>query len=239
MFKNVLAAATAAAVACLSLPAFAAPFVNVRAHWDSYEHEFFTLPDGIGISCRGDAVPTLNGCGFSASLNQTVTASGTYAVTTTGSVVLTNTTDQIINGGAVFNVWLSSFNPGGPGVGLGIDDPLREWASFQSNVSGPGVGDSHMCSVGFLGESGTLFSPTTCGVSAPDSSLASSGVSFTDFMPGAEMLLTYAISISATFVLPDDEPSGVPEPGPGLAALGLAALTVRAMHRRRRDFTST
>jgi hypothetical protein len=228
MLKNVLAVATTLALLVVSLPASATPFVDVRAHWDAFEYRGYPLAEGISISCRGDANVSDRGCSFTTGLHRSVTESGTYEVTSTGSVVLTNTSDRVINDFGAFEAWHSSFNPGGPHIGIGIDDPLTQWGTFESRVSGLATGDSHSCAVGYLGESGTVFSPTTCGVGSPDSSLGHGEIDLTGFLPGEEILLTYMITISATFVL--NEAARVPEPGAALLLVGLAGL---ALSRRR------
>jgi hypothetical protein len=229
MLKNVLAAMTAAFSLMLSFPVFATPFVDVRATWSAAPHEWMGIPEGLSVSCWGGASGSDGFCGDTISLNQSMTNAGTLSASSVGGLVLTNTSSAAINGFAVFSVAFSAFNPGGPGVGLGIDDPLTQWASFTSSVRGDGsVGDAHACSVGYLGESGTVFSPTACGVSSPDSSVGDAVVDLVDFMPGAEVVLTWSLNIAATFVLADEDPTGVPEPAAALLlAAGIAALRLR------------
>lgn len=223
LLKNVLAAAALLSFPLLAPPAAATPFVDVRATWNAAPSEWEPLPEGLTLSCRGDAQAGAAGCGNTLYLSQTIAESGAYTVTSTGSVVITNTSDHAINGFASLSVWFSAFNPGGPSVGLGIDDPATQWASFSSSVSGSGsVSDGHGCSVGTRGASGTVFSPTTCGVSSPDSSQAPVYAELIDFLPGAELIFTFGMNIAATFDLGGDAPAGVPEPwAPGLLLLGL------------------
>src|SRR5262249_33709365 len=155
-----------------------------------------------------------------------------------GGIILTNTSTHAINGFVDLGVSFSAFNPGGPGVGIGIDDALTQAASFTSGVGGDGeVGDRHSCSVGFLGQSGAGYSPTTCGVNWPDSSFSHTGRELNDFLPGMQMLFTWGASISATFDLGEAPPAeGVPEPrGVFLFAVGLLALLVLRRNVRARN----
>jgi hypothetical protein len=229
ILRSVLAGFAIISSACAAASVRAAPFVDVRAHWNVYKSDesITPLPDGFTVSCAGDAQTTADGCSGEAELQAVADAPGTYAVTSTGVVIITNTTSQEFNGYYGFNTWFSSFNPGGPAIGLGIDDPLTQWARFSSSVFGEGVGDSHRCAVGYLGEEGTVFSPTTCGVSSPDSS---SGILFLDLAtvaPGSSVFFSYTISIIAEFVSNDPE-QGVPAPGGiALMVLGLAVLAFR------------
>jgi hypothetical protein len=229
MLKYVLAAATILAVHAFAATASATPFVRVGATWSAAPSMWDPLPEGLTISCRGGAEGGPGGCGSTLHLNQTVTASGTYTVSSTGSVVITNTSDHAVNGFAGVSVWFSAFNPGGPAIGLSIDDPATQWASFSSFVRGSGnVGDFHSCAVGYRGQSGTVFSPTTCGVSSPDSSQAPAYAELINFLPGAEIIFTFGMNISATFDLGKDAPTNVPEPTSALILLGLGALMVRS-----------
>lgn len=226
MFKNILAAATTTALVLLSLPSDAAPFVHIRAEWQAAPSAVHEWPNGVTISCRGDATGSDSGCGNGASLNQTVAASGTYAVSSTGALVVSNASSATINGFVMLNVWHSAFNPGGPGVGIGIDDASTQGARFQSRVSGPGSFDSHSCSIGMFGQDGAIYSPTACGVFSPDSSLSPLGTELVDFLPGAEIVFEFGIEIAATFTLEDA--AGVPEPiGTAMMLLGIGALAFR------------
>lgn len=228
MLKNVLAATTTIASLLFSLPSHAAPFIDIRAEWSAMPSAGM-IPQGVTLSCFGDASGSGGTCSHTLTLNRTITESGTYAVSATGGIVLTNTSNQAVNGFIGFDVWLSAFNPGGPNVGLGIDDPLTQAARFESAVRGPNGGDFHRCAVGVFGEDGTVFSPTTCGVGAPDSSFGNLGVDLIDFLPGEEIMLSWLLEISATFDVGDGAPVGVPEPGAGLALMlmGVGSVAVR------------
>lgn len=233
MLKNVLAAAAPLVLLALASPASAAPFVDIRATWSAAPSAWEPLPEGLTLSCWGDAEGGGGGCSKTLYLSQTVAASGNISASSAGGVVITNTSDHAINGYATLSVWYSAFNPGGPAVGLGIDDAATQWASFSSSVSGD-AGDGHGCAVGYLGTSGTQFSATTCGVSSPDSSEAHPYAELINFLPGAEVIFTFGLDISATFDLGEDGPAGVPEPASALLTLGLGALLARSRYRRSR-----
>ncbi len=150
-------------------------------------------------------------------------------MTSTGGIVLTNTSNASIDGFFGFVTEFSSFNAGGPPIGLSIDDPLTQAARFSSRVSGEGIGDSHSCSVGFLGYSGATFSPTTCGVVFPDSSLSAFSVMFTSFEPNQQLFLPYNIDINADFIFAGSS-DDVPEP----SSLLLLAAGALGLYMRRR-----
>lgn len=231
MFQNVLAAATALAVVFCTSSSFAAPFIDIRANVSATAIPEL-LPEGVTISCRGDSIGTGGGCTSELALIRTVTAPGTYALTSTGSLVVTNTSDAAIDGFIGFDIEHSAFNPGGPETGIGIDNLMTQAASFRSSVTGPGAGDTQSCSVGFGGYSGYITSPTSCGVAAPDSSFTNDGAELLNFMPGAELVFTWVIEIAATFDFDDSAPSGVPAPGGfALALMGLAGLALRKRRR--------
>lgn len=169
-----------------------------------------------------------DGCAGALTLSQMLTTSGTYKLTSTGSLVVTNTSNEAISDFIGFDIVHSAFNPGGPEAGIGIDNMMTQAASFRSSVTGPGAGDTQSCSVGFQGYSGYVISPTRCGVASPDSSYTNAGAELVNFLPGAEILFTYVIEIAATFELSGSAPSGVPAPG-GLALLlmGLGGMALR------------
>jgi hypothetical protein len=165
------------------------------------------IPNGITISCFGGAITTLNqqGCSDIRSLDTTVTMSEHLSVSALSGLVVTNTTDQTFGNILFFLSDFSAFNPGGPGIGISIDDPVAQAASFSSSVSGPSVGDSHGCSIGFNGTSGFIFSPTTCGVPAPDSSQGQLFIDLSGLGPGENEQFSYSINIAADFAF-------IPEP---------------------------
>lgn len=206
----------------------AAPFVNIRALVSVGASWWYPAPEGISIGCYGDATGT-DGCTLSAALSETVATSTTLTVSATGGLVITNTTDHVIDDWLSLTTNESAFNPGGPAVGISIDDPLTQGARFSSGVGGMGAGDSHSCSVGVFGYAGTIFSPTACGVGSPDSSQGSFSVNLSDLDPHGQMFLPYGVSITAEFLLPPS--AEVPTPASLLIVLaGLAGLTV--MRRR-------
>jgi hypothetical protein len=231
MLKNVLAVATIF-FSLPSLPALAAPFVDIRATWSAAPSAWYALPAGLTMSCFGGAEGGSAGCSDTIYLSRTVTESGTYSASASGGVLVKNTSDHAIDGFVVLDVWYSAFNPGGPGIGLGIDDPLTQAARFESRVSGDSAGDFHSCAVGFRGQQGTVYSPTTCGVSSPDSSLSPAFAELANFLPGAEVIFTWGLNIAATFEL-GNAPAAVPEPVSALLlAVSLAGLAVRRRRHR-------
>jgi hypothetical protein len=235
MLKNVLAVATIF-LALLSLPASATPFVEVRATWSAAPSAWYALPAGLTMSCFGDAAGGSTSCSNTIYLSRTVTESATYSASESGGIVVKNTSDHAIDGFVVLDVWYSAFNPGGPRIGLGIDNALTQAARFESRVAGHSVLDSHSCAVGFLGQQGTVYSSTTCGVSSPDSSLAPAVAELVNFLPGAEVIFTWGLNIAATFELGGAH-AGVPEPLSALLLLvGLSGFAVRL--RRYRNNTS-
>jgi len=231
MFQNVLAAATALAVVFCTSSSFAAPFIDIRAGVSATAIPEW-LPEGVSISCRGDSIGMGDGCTSELTLIRSVTRPGTYEFTSTGSLVVTNTSDEVIDGFIGFDIMHSAYNPGGPATGISIDNNLAQAARFRSGVTGPGTGDTHTCSVGFLGDSGYITSPTSCGVSAPDWSYTNAGADLVNFLPGAELVFTWVIEIAASFEFDNQARSEVPAPGSlALALVGLGGLALRKRRR--------
>jgi len=231
MFQNVLAAATALAVVFCASSSSAAPFIDIRAGVSATAIPEL-LPPGVSISCRGDSIGSGDGCTSELALIRAVTQPGTYEITSTGSLVVTNTSDEAIDGFIGFDIRQSAFNPGGPATGLSIDNYLTQAASFRSSVTGPGAGDTQSCSVGLQGYSGYITSPTSCGVSAPDWSFTNAGADFVNFLPGAELVFTWVIELAATFEFEDEARSEVPSPGSlALVLVGLGGLALRKRRR--------
>jgi hypothetical protein len=203
--------------------ASATPYADINAFWSVLVNSQTTIPSGITISCFGGATSLSDGCTDSRSIDLSVTGAAHLSANTTSGIVITNMTDQAFAPTNPFITEFSAFNAGGPEIGIGIDDPVSQAASFASAVSGPEVGDFHSCSVGFLGDSGQMFSPTTCGVENPDSS---QGSIFVDVAPGQSERLSYSIGITADFTVPEAS---------SLSILVVALAALGAGSRRRRD----
>ena len=231
MFQYVLAATTAVAFVFCTSSSSAAPFIDIRASVSAVPI-LALLPDGVTISCRGDSVATGSGCTNERALMREVTEPGTYQLTSTGSLVVTNTSDEAIVGFIGLDIVHSAFNPGGPETGIGIDNFLTQAAQFRSSVTGPGAGDTRSCAVGFQGYNGYITSPTGCGVASPDSSFTNTGAELVNFLPGAELVFTWVIEIAATFEFGGGAPANVPEPGSlALVLMGLGGLALRKRRR--------
>ncbi|MGZ6187042.1 MAG: PEP-CTERM sorting domain-containing protein [Candidatus Binataceae bacterium] len=232
--KAVVAALSICACGAAVSPASATPFVDIRASWSARLDPLYPSAAGIALSCSGDAVGGATGCGGNLSLNTTVTTSQHLSAAFSGGIVLTNTTTDYVGGYVYLATGFSAFNPGGPGVGLSIDDPLTQGARFTSSVGGAGVGDFHSCSIGVYGQSGSVFSPTTCGVSSPDSSQSHAYFDVSTLAPGSSLNVPYSIMIDYDFTVSPAEPpadSGVPEPAS--AAVLLAGLVGLRLRKRR------
>jgi hypothetical protein len=188
------------------------------------------IPAGIVITCDGYAS---DGCSNSLEVSHTVTHSLTEGYSSSASLVITNTGDTSSSGDLIFGVGWSAFNPGGPEVGLSIDN-AQQSASFSSESDGTsdGIGgDYHACSLPVpasqVGPDGSNYNFTTlsCGVLAPDSDEAEFFVDLASLAPGDSVELDNTLSISDSFNIPTPEPSG-------LAILG-SAIFALAMSRRR------
>ncbi len=210
----------------------AAPLISIRSFWSVNVDPYYNpaIPGGFGVSCYGDANSNGGwGCNASASISQSVTSSAHLTADASGGVVFSNTTDGYLSGFIIVSTANSSFNPGGPAVGISIDDAAMEGARFSSSVGGRGVGDYHSCSIGTYGNSGTIFSPTSCGVSSPDASESSFGFDLSTIAPLSSIQLPYELSIVGDFFIPAQPPldSGVPEPAAVLVVLsGLLAMAL-------------
>lgn len=214
------------ALACLLAgaagPASATPYVKIRAYWSVTPDSEILIPSGVTISCFGGATGLINGCTDGRSIDTLVTKSEQLSADAVSGFEVTNTTNQAFAPSQPFLVQFSAFNPGGPAVGVSIDNPLTQAAGFTSSVSGPQARDLHSCSVGFLGQSGQVFSPTTCGVINPDSS---EGLVYLDVAPGDSEKLAYSIDMAADFAVP--EASSVSILAIGLLALGAVGRRTR------------
>jgi hypothetical protein len=186
--------------------ATATPFVDVKTTWSATTNfSGAVLPAGFVISCFGGAITSGQGCSDSLTLNTSVGVPEHLAASSLSGLTLTNTTDHSAAANANFFISFSAFNPGGPSVGIGIDDPASQAANFSSSISGPAASDNHTCSVGFGGQTGTVFSPRTCGVSSPDSSEDLLSIDLSSLAPGQGEQLAYAMNITADF-------RAIPEP---------------------------
>jgi hypothetical protein len=223
---SLLAAVSATAV-CHT--ASATPFIDVSAFWAA-TLEGDEVPTGIVITCDGNAS---NDCSNSLDVSHSVTHSLTETFSSSASLVITNAGDTSSSGELIFDVGWSAFNPGGPDIGLSIDN-ARQSASFSSESVGSssGIGgDFHACSLpvpasqlGFDG-SGYNFTTLSCGVLAPDSDEAEFFVDLASLAPGDSVELDNTLSISDSFNIPTPEPSG-------LAILGSAIFALAVSRRR-------
>ncbi len=211
-----------AALIATAAPATAAPFAGVNfAVWkaqflgysDLNSPPTSILPDGISISCFGNAFSFTNGCLGSASL---LVFDGSDSISSIGGISITNNSG-IDLGTLFFQTDFSAFNPGGSPIGAQVDDPSYQYAVFSSSVFGPGVGDFHACDTRINPNMG----PNACGVFSPDSSQGQ--FSTGPLAAGQNVKQSYQIKIAATVFVP--EPLTLSLFGAGLA--GTVALRRR------------
>lgn len=226
-----LIAAIAATAVCHS--ANATSFIDVSSFWA--QTTVGDIPAGVAITCDGDAYPIWYGsagCSGDMSVGHNFTSNVTETNSSSGSLLLTNIGGTPLSGDLLFDAGFSAFNPGGPEVGLGIDNAGKS-ASYSSILTGLGyVLDEHACSLpaSYLGydyAGGYNFSTLTCGVVAPDSSDVLLDVDLGSLAPGDTEEFTYSMSISDSFHLAL-EPSG-------LALLGSAMFALGVLRRRSAD----
>lgn len=226
-FKSAVLGAILGIVSLYDLGAAkAAPIVDIRANWTARTHPLYGWPPELALTCAGEATSTARGCRGDLSLQTEVHTTSHFSLDSEGALVVTNTSGTSFDGWLAIATSFTAFNPGGPAAGLRIDDPTTQAARFHSGVSGAGVGDWHECSIGYLGQSGTVFSPTACGVAAPDFSIGEFGLDLV-LGPYESLRLPYLITIAADFVL-SAPANAVPEPASGLLVLaGLGVLVFR------------
>ena len=228
-----LLAAVSATAFCHT--ALATPFIDVRSFWSAgllgWDSSFdgiitSAIPTGIVITCDGYAN---NECENDLSVSHSVTHSLTEGYASTASLVVTNAGDTSLSGDLVFDVSWSAFNPGGPGVGLSIDN-AQQSASYSSTSSdsNDNLGyDFHSCSLpvlasqlGFGGPgAGFYYTTLSCGVSAPDADEEYLFVDLSSLAPGDGAEYDNTLSISDSFNIPTPEPSGLAILGSAMFAL--------------------
>src|SRR5690348_11278299 len=91
--------------------ASATPFVQIRGFWSVFAR---STPDGVSISCSGDASGSGPECEGNVSLHTTVTTPQVFNMSNHGAMVFTNTTDHALTGFIDLLTDNSAFNPGGP-----------------------------------------------------------------------------------------------------------------------------
>jgi hypothetical protein len=135
------------------------------------ETQSASLPAGVMLSCVGTAHSDgVGGCTDkrSASVTSSNGALVTQTIDALGGLQLHNASVTSYGGSFVFTTKYSSFNPGGPDIGIRVDDPATEYAAFFTVVSGPGAFDLHGCDLQHRGgPPGGGGGPGTCGVAAP------------------------------------------------------------------------
>jgi hypothetical protein len=210
----------AAVVAMAASQPAAAAFIDVRSNWSIFVN-LGGPPIPPGLTCNGEVDFSECGGDF-----LTVNNFGSDSQSSTSST-LTNTGPDPVEFDLQF--FFSAFNPGGPEVGLSIDN-TRQSASFSSLVSidfggSPFLGYTVVCSLpGIPGTEGDgnsfLFSATECGVRSPDET----DPNFRGFflLPGESVVFDGTLAISSTFAdAPAPEPSVLGLLTPALLALGL------------------
>jgi len=180
----------------------------------------------LGGGAVGQPLPQPGNCSDSQQLIMSVDHSEHLSVSSVRGFRITNTASQTFGGTELnFFTTFTSFNSGGPSVGISIDNPVTESASFSSSVSGPGVGDSHACNT-TNPVSPFNFTSTTCGVPSPDFSQDQFGISLAGLGPGLSEDFLYTTNIVADFSIGVPEPSSLVIIGPALL-LGLGGLFLR------------
>ena len=219
--RRIVQALVAIVISAGAMEANATASVDVRALWSlRLSSASDPIPGGIDVSCFGGATSFDIGCQDQRQLFTSLSgnASGHFSATSLSGLRLTNTTDHDIGGQLTFLVEFSAFNPGGPDIGVQVTDPVLEFASFSSSVTGPGAGDSHSCA--------TDPQQPACGVGSPDTSLTQFDVT----LPGAGLFtdLTYVIDVEADL-------RSVPEPSTlaGLLSAVLIAAGAKSRPHRR------
>jgi len=242
--RQILRGFVAALAAVASQSAYAAPYIEVRSNWlqllvdePTFSGQPIDAPPGISITCGGTASPySLAGCSDTLSVITTFAGNEAATVTRNGSLMVTNTGTDPFTGVLNFIAADSGFNPGGPDVGISIDN-IAQILTYSSSVSSnTSVSDFHTCSLPSAFVDGyTYFSALQCGVSSPDES--DFVFSFFDtLMPGDSFAYQYTLEISYSFVDTGGGGGGgdtVPEPI-GLALFAPALLAL-GMLRRRQD----
>jgi hypothetical protein len=240
----VVLSALALATTAVSEAAYPTPFINVMESWSVrfVEYDNFpnppvsTLPAGIVLSCFGDAVGSGSICLESLQLRPdpaTLTFPQDFSASSSGGIVVTNTSGQTYPGRLVLVATWAAAAPGGNGIVLRIDDPLTQWESFSSGMSGPGpVGDAQGCSIGFRGYGGPVFSPTTCGEASPDFSQDDFIVPLGSLEPGQSVSFVSFIGEQASFDIVSEPTTAT------IVVSALAGLAIVLRRRRSSAFTS-
>jgi hypothetical protein len=236
---NIRSLVLGAVVAAVSVtrPAAATPFIDVRSQWSEILYSG-ALPAGLSITCTGTAISIgALSCFDSLTVNRLVTSNEMATISHGGSIQVTNTGTTPFTGSLVFEIDATNFNPGGPPVGISIDNASQS-ASFSSILVTHYTDDTFgpqnvrflslqtSCAVpavsfpgyGFGG--GYYFSALQCGLPSPDEDFFFPMISF-DLLPGQSQIVgDESLEISDTF-------AGIPEPtmlgifAPALLALGL------------------